>query len=77
MVANVTCTGERAMVTDRLERARKSETDKRRWRKRALRICAAVVVGGAIGYICPLLPEDWQGYCHLAAKIIGFLIGGQ
>lgn len=60
------------MATDRLERARKSASKRN---KRLLRIAAAVITGTVIGYVCPLLPEDWQGYCHFAAKVIGFFVG--
>ena len=61
------------MATDQLERARKPGNN--RGRKRLVRIGVAMLVGGLIGYVCPLLPEDFQGYCHLAAKIIGFVLG--
>lgn len=43
--------------------------------KRLLRVAAAVITGTVIGYICPELPEVYQVYCHLSAKIIGFIVG--
>lgn len=56
------------MATDRPERTRQR-------RKRLLRMAGAILVGATIGYLCPEFPPSWQPTCHLAAKIVGFLLG--
>lgn len=51
------------------------ESKPRRRRSRFRRVAIAAVVGSSLGYLCALLPPDYQLYCTLVAKIIS-LIGG-
>jgi len=46
-----------------------------RKRKRYLRIAAAIVGGVVLGNVCLLLPEQHQLICHMAAKVVGLLLG--
>lgn len=44
--------------------------------KKRNRAIAAAALGGAIGLTCAFLPPAAQTVCHVAAKILGLLVGG-
>ncbi len=47
-----------------------------RKRNKLIRWFGAVLAGIVIGQLCPQLPLNWQGLCHLAAKAVAFICGG-
>lgn len=51
------------------------ESKRLRRRKLLIRASLAALSFGA-GMLCGYLPEEHQGICKLAAKVMGFVLGG-
>lgn len=65
----------RNTMTDRLTKTREAEARRAKVRRRWLIRSGALLFGVLAGYICPMIPERYQFWCHFAAKIVT-LVGG-
>lgn len=49
---------------------------RKRLKSRKVRLALAATVGSLLGLSCTFLSEQYQAPCHLAAKLLGFFLGG-
>jgi hypothetical protein len=63
-------------MTDRLTRTREAEARRARLRRRWLIRSSAAAFGILAGYLCPMLPEAYQFWCHFSARVVALFVGG-
>lgn len=46
------------------------------YRRKAVRVLGAALLGALIGASCGFLPVEYHKACHLAAKLLSLVLGG-
>lgn len=58
--------------TKKTEAEARLATRRRRWLIRSSAVCFGILAG----YLCPMLPETYQFWCHFSAKVVSLFVGG-